>query len=415
MFVLKQYWQKLSTKLWLRPTLSGLFAAFMAALAYWLGQRYDAVFSFDISEDSLLMLLGIFTSSMLSVATFTVSAIVTAASSASNSTTPRASQYVLNDNISQLVLSAFIGAFIYSLVGVFSLKTLHYGPTGRFVLFVGLLVFVLLVLFALINWIDHAIKLGRQSTIVGKLYDATLATLRPEIVGTLGAKTWQGGIPLQGQAVYPNKVGYITALDMQALQQAAERSNVHIIISTRPGEIAETTTPIAYISPASNADENLIHCLNTALVIDRKRQPFMDLRHNLLNLTETADRALSPGINDPGTAIHIMNIQMDLLLQWANLQNNPQCYAVQYDRLSLPAVTAEELVNDCFTPIARDGASAVEVGIRLQKVLQALARAGHPELSTAAKTMSATALELAEHSLVANAHKAKVAKAAVAV
>jgi uncharacterized membrane protein len=81
----------------------------------------------------------------------------------------------------------------------------------------------------------------------------------------------------------------------------------------------------------------------------------------------------------------------------------------------LPPLTAEELVNDCFTPIARDGASAVEVGIRLQKVLQALARAGHPELSLAAKTMSATALELAEHSLVANAHKIKVAQAAAAV
>lgn len=415
MFVLRQYWQKLATKLWLRPTLSGLFAVTMAALAYWLGQRYDDVFSFDISEDSLLMLLGIFTSSMLSVATFTVSAIVTAASSASNSTTPRASQYVLNDNISQLVLSAFIGAFIYSLVGVFSLKTLHYGPTGRFVLFVGLLVFVLLVLFALINWIDHAIKLGRQGTIVGKLYDATVATLRPEIVGTFGAKTWQGGIPLQGQAVYPMKVGYVTAIHIQALQQAAERSDTQIIISTRPGEVAETTTPIAYITPASNADEALLTCIHNALVIDSKRQPFMDLRHNLLNLTETADRALSPGINDPGTAIHIMNIQMDLLLQWANARALPQCTEVQYDRLSLPSITAEELVNDCFTPIARDGAGTIEVGIRLQKVLQVLVRAGQPELTLAAKNMSATALELAEQRLVANEHKAKIAKVASAV
>ncbi|WP_020394069.1 DUF2254 domain-containing protein [Thiolinea disciformis] len=412
MFSLKRYWQKLSGKLWLRPTLSSAFAIFMAAFAYWFGQNFDSILDFNISEDTLLMLLGIFTSSMLSVATFTVSAIVTAASSASNSTTPRASQYVLNDGVAQFVLSTFIAAFIYSIVGIFSLKVLHYGSAGRFVLFLGLIFIVVLVLIALINWIDHAIRLGRQSTIVNKLTEATVASIDPAVIGTFGAQRWQGDVPANSVALYPQQFGYVTDLDMPRLQKQAERTNTQLIINTRPGEIVEITSPIAYITPAEHADENLEQAIQEAIATDTRRQPLRDIRHNLLNLTETADRALSPGINDPGTAIHIMNIQMSLLIQWARVYYQQDCYEVHYDRLSLPTLSAADLVSDCFNPIARDGAGIVEVGIRLQKVLQALTRLGSPELTAAAKAMSSTALELAEHSLVAAEHRAKVAKIA---
>ena len=412
LFKLGLWWRRLKSKLWLRPALASLFSMSVAGFALWFGRSYDGRFDIEIDENSLVSLLTIFASSMLSVATFTVSAIVTAASSVSKSTTPRASQFVLSDSKAQLVLSAFIATFIYAIVGILSLRALHFGHAGRFVLFMGLIVIVTFVLIAFINWVDHAIKLGRQGTIISKLSEAALNTMTPEIVGTFGAHSWDGEIPNDCQALYPASYGYVVGVDVITLQQQAEKANVHIIVATRPGEVADRTTPIAYITPAQAADGNLLQLVENSIALDTKRHPEEDMRYNLLNLAETADRALSPSINDPGTAINIMNIQMQILARWAEIHSQGDCFNVVHDRISVLPITAEELVNDSFTPIARDGASIVEVGVRLQKILQALMRIGDEDLTEAAQNMSKTALELANKALISGEHRHRVSKAA---
>ena len=137
-----------------------------------------------------------------------------------------------------------------------------------------------------------------------------------------------------------------------------------------------------------------------------------DVRFGLISLAETADRALSPGINDPGTAIVIMGRQLAVLTRWAEVSRKDRATKVRFDRVYVPPLTAQQLVRDCFIPIARDGAGAVEVGIRLQRTLAALVRLDRPDLTSAAVAMSDEALVLAEHALVAEAHKARVRAAA---
>jgi uncharacterized membrane protein len=154
--------------LWIRPTLAALLSMGLAAFAYWFGQTFEQRFDLNISEDSLVSLLGTFASSMLSVATFTLAGIITAASSASNSTTPRASRLILADNTVQFVLSSFVAAFIYGFVSIFALKAFHYGNNGRFILFLGLIGIVSLVLVAFLRWVNYAMRLGRQSTTIEK-------------------------------------------------------------------------------------------------------------------------------------------------------------------------------------------------------------------------------------------------------
>lgn len=411
-FRFKVWRRQLNTKLWIRPALASFFSVAVAMFAWWFGRGYGGTFDLDIDEASLVALFGIFASSMLSVATFTVSAIVTAASSVANSTTHRAAQYVLGDSKAQLVLSAFIAAFIYSIVGILSLKALHYGHAGRFVLFIGLIFMVSFVLVAFINWVDHATKLGRQGTTISKLTTAALSSMTPEIVGNFGGHSWDKTVPEDSVAIYPRQYGYVIGMDIESLQAEAQAADVHIIIATRPGEFADKTVPIAYIQPAAAANQTVEEAIVMALVIEDKRHPEADMRYNLLNLAETADRALSPAVNDPGTAINIMNIQLQILARWAEIHREEACSTVTYERISVLPITSDELVKDSFTPIARDGAGIVEVGVRLQKVLQALARTGDIDLAEAAQQMSQTALELANAALIAPEHKQRVAQAA---
>ncbi len=81
----------------------------------------------------------------------------------------------------------------------------------------------------------------------------------------------------------------------------------------------------------------------------------------------------------------------------------------------MPPLDPEDLLDDAFTAISRDGAGMFEVGSRIQKSLAVLARLGHESLAAAARRHSKLALEQAELSLTTESHKEIVRKLAEAV
>ncbi len=403
----------LRDRLWLRPALASLFAILMAVAAYVLGQQYEGQVGLQISKEGLVSLLGVFASGMLTVATFTVTSIVTAGSSAATLTTPRSARLVVTDPVAQFVLSAFIAAFIYSVVGIIALNAFAYGPAGRFILFGGLVAIFVLVLVSFVNWVDRATKLGRQNTVIDMLREAAFDSIKPLHVGTLGAQVHDGSVPDGAHLVYPEAVGYVVTIEVGAVQKFCEENDCRVFYVTRPGELVAPTEPIAYIVTAAPtlADEHR-SLIFKAVELNRSRVHDCDIRHNLLNLTETADRALSPAVNDPGTAIIILNVILEVMTRWSLVRKMPEATHVAHDRVALPALTARELVNDAFTPIARDGAGHVEVAVRLQNVLRALARLGDGALTLEILRLSDDALQMASKALVATHHQERVAQAA---
>lgn len=412
-------WMRLRTtlgeQLWLRPALASVGSVALVSVALWFGRLYTGPVPADLSSEALKSLLSIFASSMLAVATFSVSAVVTAVSSVSSSTTPRASRLVLSDQTTQNVLSSFIAAFIYSVIGILALEAFAFDKVGRFIIFTGLAVIVGWVLVAFVRWIDHVTKLGRVETGIEKIATAALQSITPQNIAAWGANVYDGATPAAAVAVAANEVGYVTSLHAAGLQALAVELDVAIYMTVRPGDFVDTRTPVAYLTPVSERVRTRAEEVHGCLAIAVSRVHGQDVRFGLVNLAETADRALSPGINDPGTAIVILGRQLEVVTMWAQVHARNEAREVMHDRVYVPPLKAEEIVRDCFTPIARDGAGAVEVGIRLQKTLAALVRLEVPDLTRASVDMSVTALELADAALVAEAHKQRVRQAAAEV
>lgn len=417
-FRLERLGRRLRENLWLGPAIAAAFAIGLASFAYVVGNRYDADVSLDIEQSALVTLLSIFATSMLTVATFTLTAIASSANAVSTSTTPRASRYVLSDGRGQLVLSAFIAAFIYSVVGIFAVTAFSYGKFGRFVLFLGLIAVITLVLIAFVAWIDHVLKLGRQHVMIDRLQDLAIHSMRPDSVGTFGARRGEGDGGDDGLAVHPTAPGYVVAVDVEALQRLAEHLDAEVVLLTRPGEMVEPTQPFARVRGLDDErptlddeqldDDAVVRCVRDTIETARQRQHDHDVRFNVINLSETADRALSPGVNDPGTAINVLFVLVCVFDRWAEVARDPATREVRFDRVVVPTLDADELVTDAFTAIARDGAGAVEVGVRLHKTLRALERMGVPELAIAARSMAELALELSDDALVSTAHRERL-------
>ena len=143
-----------------------------------------------------------------------------------------------------------------------------------------------------------------------------------------------------------------------------------------------------------------------AFTVGDERSFDQDPRFGLSVLSEIASRALSTALNDPGTAIDVIGRAVRVLSVWSGHAEDDGEAEVLYPRLRVRPVELDDLFDDIFTPIARDGAGVVEVHIRLQKALLILGRMEGESFRDNAVRHSRLALERAEAALAIEHDKA---------
>jgi len=388
--------------LWVKPLTMSVLSLIAALLASAADDLLPPGWVLDISHESVKSLLTVSSSSMLVIATFAVGSMVSAYASATTNATPRAFTLVVADDVSQNALSVFIGAFIFSIVALVALLNGYYDKSGRFVLFViTLLVFASVVL-TFVRWVDRIARLGRLETIIRYVEDATVSAL----------DNWRrqprlGGVPVvprdaDALAVVSEKLGYLQHIEIRDLQQFAERTATRIEIAALPGNELRPNRVLAYVvrDRESTADLDLGR-IAEAFHIGRERTFDEDPRFGLVVLSEIASRALSPGINDTGTALQVIGVMVGIFARWAKPAAAGEADAVAYDRVAIPLLSTAAMFDDAFRAMARDGAASIEVSYKLQKGLAALADCGREDMRAAALDHSRRALARAEHTLTA--------------
>ena len=389
--------KRLGERLWVKPVLaSGLsVAGVFAAKAADRTELADVVP--EITVDSIQSLLSIMASSVLVIATLAVASMVSAYASASNTASPRAVPLVVSDKRTQYALSAFVGTFIYSIVGLIASKNGYFGPAGRFVLFSLTVLVLILVVFTFVTWVDRIARLGRIGATIEQVEKAAEKSLRarrswPFLGGhALGLPSAEG-IPL-----FAEEIGFLQHIDMRGLQEAAEEANLRIEIRALPGTFVTPDREVAYCATdASPSSAHLREMVKEHFVIGRDRTFEDDPRFGLVVLSQIASRALSPAMNDPGTAIDVVGVVVRLMVEWNAPLDEEQDQAVRYDRITVPPLDEADMFDDAFVTIERDGAGSIEVVLRLLRGLESLAHLGNPTMRRAALRHARRAVRLAE-------------------
>lgn len=395
----RQIWflKQAMRRLWFTATLYCLFGVVTALAAIWLAPYLPEELPRSFGAKSVDSILTIIASSMLAVTTFSLTTLVSATSAAANSATPRATSLLLEDRTAQRALSTFLGAFLFSLIGLIALNTELYGERGRFLLFLSTLLMVALIVVTLLRWIDHLAGLGRVGETISRVEHAANRALDAHRKDpSLGARAWQAP-PAGAIAIFHTQVGYVQHLDMTAISRLAEQLDATIHVRRRPGSHCDPAEPIAHLvlkDHGRTLPPDAVISLRAAFSIGDRRSFDQDPRFGLITLSEIASKALSPGINDPGTAIDVLATVTRLLAQAPKHEPAP----VRHERVHLAPLSEEEVLDAAFMPISRDGAGQVEVAIRLQKSLAAIAAAGTAH-QTACRRMARSALARAKATL----------------
>jgi uncharacterized membrane protein len=371
-------------RMWFLPAAFSLVAVLTLLIAFGMARLIPDGLPFTLSSEAVESILTVLASSLLTVAVFALSTIVSALSSASQQTTPRAVPLIVGDRSAQTSISVFIGAFLFSIVGIIGLSAGIYSEAGRLLLFVVTLAVVVLVVAALIRWIGQISAIGRVAATLDRAGEAAERAFRTVPgKGLLGCRELSG--EPSGDPIYSRKTGYVQHIDIGRLQDCADEQELLITITSRPGAYAAPDRPLVMVAGA--VDEALAENLAGAFTIGATRTFDSDPRFGLIVLSEIAGKALSPGINDPGTAIAVVGTIVRVLTERPEEDSE-----LKYERVLVAGLDPDDLMADAFRPIARDGAGSIEVMLRMIAGLKTLARC-RPELEGAAKGMIVDAVE----------------------
>lgn len=374
------YYRRLSKQLWFRASFYCLMGIITAIVGIVFGKYVPKYLSDRVGTDAVDAILQIIATSMLAVTTFSLTTMVSATAAASSSTTPRVTKLLIEDATAQRALSAFLGSFLFSLVGIIALKTELYGDGGRTIMLAATLIVITFIVVTLLRWINHLSLLGRVGETIDRAEAAVTEAMRDYAQNPIFGARLLKEIPEEATAVYSKTIGHVEHLNMSVLSQICDKHEATIYIAMRPGRFAVPSEPIAFIlfddhENQDSVSNEMLKSVQKAFTITDSRSFEHDPRFGLIVLCEIAIRALSPAVNDPGTAIDVIGTLVRVLAVASEAVKHDEEKAkqkVKHSRVFVPALEVKDFIEDAFMPITRDGATMLEVSIKIQKACAAL-------------------------------------------
>ena len=367
-----------SKNLWIQPTLGAIFAIIFSLLAV-LGNYFIPIdYVLNITAETLSSLLNIIASSMLAVTTFSLSIMVSALTSTSNSATPRARPLIIENDYTRIAIASFISAFIYSVIAKIALGFEYYGVQGRFVLFISTILVLLYLIYTLIRWVQTISSLGSLSDALLKIEKkATEGMLQYRRQPDLGASH---SLPqqLSEYKILSEKIGYLCHANLAHMQSLAEEYECHIHICERPGTFVESQQLLLMLYPQkpfnldAEALKQLWNELRDCIVIDANRSYYQDPRFGLQTMSEVGQRAMSASINDPTTAIQAIHAITRIILIEPSIDEKVE--VCEYPLLSIIKLDLQDLIKPIFSPISRDSTANLEISMWLIRSLKIISR-----------------------------------------
>ena len=367
----------LADTFWVVPGLmvaAGIAAAFGLVAADRQGAVPDAwlgTWLYDGGSTGARTLLGAVASSTIGVAGTVFSITIAALSLAAGQMGPRLLRNFTHDRGNQLTLGAFLGTFAYALI---VLRSVRSGDEGIFVPHLALTVAIALALACvatLVYFVGHMasrINVDTVIELVGEDLHAAVRRLTTKAPQAAPEQTgfWQGAEPVRDA-----RRGYLQQVDADRLADWAAAQGTAIRLLVRPGDYVFPGAPIAVVQPSR---EGAGAAIAAATALGRERSSSADLEFAIRQLVEVADRALSAGINDPYTAISVLDRLGASLCDLAGCEL-PTGVVQREGRtvLEVPVVSYDGLVDAMFHMLRQDGAGCTAVLIRILDVMGAVA------------------------------------------
>ncbi len=330
--------------------------------------------------------LDAISSSLITVTSLTFSLTVVTLQLASSQFSPRLLRTFSRDLFVQATLAVFLSTFVYSLTVLRLIRSAD-STVDAFVPRAAVtLAFLLAVasVFALVLFLGHLTQTIRVETMLRNVHREATGTMRSTLPER-GDSGNHGGdaptVPATAEVVLATASGFLTSTDRARLLGAATEAGAVVVLEVHPGSFVVEGVPLARVwaeqdGPlAPDARDTLTQEVTSSLRFGFERTAGQDVAFGLRQLTDVANKALSPGINDPTTAVHAIGHLAAILSDLADRELGPRVLRDEEDhvRVVLAGPTFADLMELSVTQPRRYGAGDPEVVSQLFRLLTQLA------------------------------------------
>lgn len=368
---------RLRAQLWFIPGLTAIGAFVLGRTLVYLDHavihRHDTWFLFQGTSDSALDLVSTIASATMTFTGLVFSITVLVLQLASGQFSPRVLRTFLEDRTTHVAMAVFVGTFVFAMTLMLSIRGSS-DEVERFVpalsVFVAFL-FVLASVGVFIHYIHHIAHAVRVVTIIRRIADETRVAI-DRMFPTIGEDAPPTAFrrPAAPPRIVPygGRAGSLAVVDEDRLFELAERHDALIEVLPQVGDHILSGVPVICYWPADRDD---VAIAVGALGIEAERTTHQDPAFGFRQLVDIAERALSPGINDPSTAVQCVDELHDLLrcLAVRAFPDPVRSNAAGKPRLVLPRPSWESFVHLALDELRQFGARSSQVVRRLRLLL----------------------------------------------
>ena len=307
------------------PTLIAIGLFFLSLFTLFLDERspglllgYEIKIDNIIYPDSARTLLGAIAGGMISLMVFSFSMVMVILSQTSSNYSPRLLPNLVGQRSKQVVMGFYIGTIAYTFVILTSINSKFYAfsvPSLSIVINCLLSLLCLGLFVAFINNVSQDIQIGN---IINHVYRDTMRSLRDELEQETYVASHTLPDTQSWTKVYSPLSGYLNEISRRALLRSAKHLDVVIKMAVPVGQFINRRD-LLFLSSRSLSQEEQEEIIHT-FVFRHQEEISQQYVYGFKHLTEVALKALSPGINDPGTAIQAIDRLTDLLVEGLEIQ-----------------------------------------------------------------------------------------------
>ncbi len=375
---------KVKSSIWLYPAIYSVASLMLSVAVAFVDQRYTDAVAHDIhslfytTPELAKTVLGIIAGAFITIATFTFSTAMVVLTMYSSQFTPRVVENFLNNQTTMKSFGVFLSGFIYAITSLLLIKADGNGnrvlaaSVGVLYVIVGLIYFLI--------FINNVSTHVQASGLIQRLHDEAMNRIsqyrdfvsQKKRVLSGDLEKWIGQrleVDISSHAD-----GYIQEINYDRLIRLTVEHRGVVCVRKVVGQFVSTKTRVMSIclGPGQDLPEEVIESFQRCLLIGNKRTEAQDFSFTVQKIVEIALKALSPGINDPNTAIHCLQM-IGLLLR--NLADQPGGYILLTETDDEGQVICESydfeiLLYDTYQQIVHYGQSDAAVMIAVFKSLR---------------------------------------------
>ncbi|MFW6059772.1 MAG: DUF2254 domain-containing protein [Phycisphaeraceae bacterium] len=393
-------WEVVRTSYWFVPSLLVLGALALSVATTWIDRimnetgTHGAGWLYTGSAEGARALLSTIAGSMIGIAGVVFSITIVALTLASSQLGPRLLRNFMRDLGHQIVLGTFLATFLYGLMILRQVHGSNANVDGEFIPEISVLVAVLLALASvgvLIFFIHHVATLIQAPNVIASVsreLQSAIDHLYPDRGGFEPSQSPQQDtqqdtrgtrIPEHfesgSRTVCADIDGYIQRIELDQLMTEAVACDLVIRVEHRPGQFVDNGDIIIRAWPTGRVDDATARRLRQCFTIQTQRSLAQDAEFAVDQLVDIAVRALSPGVNDPTTAMQCVD-RLGACMSRLGERRFPSPHRLDDQgrlRLIVHRQGIEQYLDAAFNQIRQNSSGSLAVMIRMLEAFERMA------------------------------------------